>query len=137
MTAGPGGEARELGDAATHAKPLRSWSWRQLPPGQEKDTKLRASTSVKKLASHFLELLHCLLLITIYGINNNSLTDVEGPGEESGCGREGIVSLLGKKKKKKKVDYFPKRAIEIQMSSCSLHPMDWQHVSNMHLADGV
>ena len=31
----------------------------------------------------------------IYGINNDSLTDVGGPGEESGCGPEGIVSLLG------------------------------------------
>lgn len=80
--------------------------------GQESPQNFRASTSVEKLASRFSELLCCLLLTVIYGTNNNSLTDVEGPGEESGCGRGGTVSLLGKKFKKKKikkkVNYFPK-----------------------------
>lgn len=58
----------------------------------------------------------------IYGINNNSLTDVEEPGEEAGCGHGGIVFLLGKKKKKVNVNYFPKRCVKIQMSSCSSCP---------------
>lgn len=72
----------------------------------------------------------------IYGINNKSLADVEGPGEEPGCGSGGIISLLGQKEIKK-VYYFPKSTIRVQMSSCSLYPMDWQHISNTHLADGM
>lgn len=69
--------------------------------GRRRTQNFRASTSVEKVASHFSKLLCCLLLTMIYGINNNSHTDVEGPGEESGCGRGGIVSLLGEKKEKK------------------------------------
>lgn len=74
--------------------------------GRRSTQNFGASTLVEKLDSHFSELLCCLLLTVIYGINNNSLADVEGPGEESGCGHGGIASLLGKKKKV--VNYFPK-----------------------------
>jgi len=60
---------------------------------------------MEKLALRFSELLCFLLLTLIYGINNNSLRDIEGPGEESGCGRGRIVSLL--RGKKKKDELFP------------------------------
>lgn len=66
--------------------------------GRRRTQNFGPSTSVEKFVPCFSELPFCFLLTMIYGINNNSLTDVEEPGEEAGCGCGGIVSLLEKKK---------------------------------------
>lgn len=67
--------------------------------GQEKEPKLWGFHLGGEIGLPLLRA--SLLFITmIYGINNKSLADVEGPGKEPACRHGGIVSLLRKKIKR-------------------------------------